>query len=124
MATAAARGLGRVSKVLPVTQFPAQTLLTLSPPFEPSRDRAQQTSLRGRVLLGRGAREETRAQLCIPSDVVSSAHLVLKEPCQKETLRAGGFHHRSIQPERGVEHEMVEDRAQRFRRGNLAVGLR
>ena len=81
-----------------------------TPRLEASGDGVEQPGFLERLLVKRGPAEETRAQLGIPADVVTSAHLVLEESRQEQALRARCFHHEAVVQQCRVGHEVVEDR--------------
>ena len=77
-----AERLGWVEQIGLVTQLAAQPRVPLTPRFEAPGNRVEEPGFaRGRFVDGRLA-EETRAQLRVPADVVTLAHLILEEPCQ------------------------------------------
>ena len=67
--------------------------------------------------------EETRTQLGIPPDVVSSTHLILEESCQQQALGTRRFHHRAVMQEGRVSHKMVEHCAEIRRSRHIDVRL-
>ena len=105
-------------------QLAAQARVPLAPRFEVPADCVEKPGFaRGLFMDGRPA-EETGAQLCVPSDVVPLAHLILEEPRQQEALRARHFHHQAVAEQGSVRHKVVEQRAEIPGSGPFSVGLR
>src|SRR3954467_2754815 len=102
-----------LEKVRLIAELPSQARVSLSPRLKPCSNRGQQTGfLPGPFQSGRLA-EESRAQGGVPTDVVSAAHLVLKEAGEQQALAARGFHHRAVVAQARVEHNMLEHLAER-----------
>src|SRR5258708_1552576 len=114
---------GRRQQIGLVAQLAAQPRVALAPGLEAPGDRVKQPGFERGLFLNRRSREETRAQLGIPADVVPLAHLILEEPDEHQALCASRFHHQAVWLEAPVEHKMVQDRAEIRRSRQLDIGL-
>src|SRR3954471_14257741 len=79
---------GRDDEVRLIAELAAQAGVALTPRLEALADGFEQTCFRRRLFLRGGAAEEAGAEIRIPADVVSMAHLILEESGQQQTLRA------------------------------------
>ena len=95
-----------------VAEFPAESRMALAPVLEAAGDPVEELASLRRRFEQSGLLEETSAKPRVPADVVPAPHLIFEETRQKHALGAGGFHEHAVAPQRGVDDETIEDRAE------------